>query len=384
MLLLLLATYDRATLFVQRVRKHHWPFVHIQDAVVIIAWTSLILCALNTRTTSISHRYALPAVLVFPFLVSAVLAARSQRARRMILVVVCLWVLFNMGTSFALIDQWTEKEMLARAADTPPLDDLLQYLRQKDITRTYAPFWLTYRLPHESHGEIVSSQLFNERFPLWPVPYKSIVDQSDSFALVLPTISKKSLQHNYWLMNNLNQHGFEYVIDRVGGADEFLVVHHLRHPATENDVVLPAGELHCSASDNPDAARFLIDRNLNTSWSSLDRPYPGMWLQVDLSGPEKVHRITLLYNAAVVNPAPSLTVQTLQQNSWVVVGSHLSQTYDRQRVVNGRPVYGEVSQTIIFDAMTTDAIRIEITDPVPAKVWQLQEIEVYGLGEIDP
>ena len=50
---------------------------------------------------------------------------------------------------------------------------------------------------------------------------------------------------------------------------------------------------------------------------------------------------------------------------------------DAFKIVNGHPVCGNEMQTIRFEPVDTDAIRIQIAQADGSRAWTIGEIEIY-------
>lgn len=384
LLVLLAATINCAWTLIRQFRQRRWSLFNMTDTAVVIAWICLFLCALSDRSLPTSHRYALPAVLVLPFLLCLAPGFHGRWVRQVMMTVAVVWALFNVGTSLALISTWTKAEQLTRAADTPPIDALLRYLDEKKITHAYAPFWLTYRIPYATSGRIQSAQLYNDRFRFWSVPYKEEVDQERNAALILPTKSETAATRNFLLIRDLKSGKFDFVQDTVGPDGAFLVFRDIRHPTTEKATLLNSTDLQCNASDNAAAAPSLVDGHHATIWSSGAQQRFGMWLQCDFFGQKRVNRLVLNNRPANDNSAPIFRVLALHGGQWTPVGKAWSGKMDRYRIEKGRPFYEGGTQTIMLNEAAAEAIRIEIVAPLPDRAWELEEIEIYHIGESRP
>lgn len=378
---LLAATINRIWVLISQIRQRLWPLFNMIDAAVVIAWICLILCALSDRSQATSHRYALPAVLVLPYLLCLAPGFHGQWMRQGMLAVAVVWALFNVGASLALISTWTKEEHLTRAADTPPIDALLRHLDELGITHTYAPFWLTYRIPYATHGRIQSAQLYNERFRSCPVPYKQEVDEASDVALILPTNTAAAATRNFLLIRDLKSGGFHYVQNTVGPGGAFIVIHDIRHPKTEKATLLNTTAMRCSASGNAAAVSFLIDNDHASAWFSGERQHSGMWLQCDFSKPTKVNRLVLYNRPTSDISAPILRVLALHDGQWTPIGKTWSGKMDRYWIEKGRPFYGSGIQTIMLNQVETEAIRVEIVTALPDRQWELTEVVVFQAAD---
>lgn len=373
--ILLTASLLRSFAFIRRYLRDRWPSLETLDAPVIITWACLLLCLLNSRSNAISHRYAVPVALVFPFLLGLLTQSSRGTLRRLAQAAAMLWILFNIGTSMALIRVWTHEEDIQQAAKTLPLHDVLQFLETKQIHHVYAPFWWAYRIPFATKRRILGSQLYNERFPSWPTPYKALVDQGTRYALLVPAQNEYEQQHKFWLLRDFSRAGFKAERQELGGSGNISVWYNIRHPLMDRSRRIRGDRLHGTASSNPTQIGNLFDGNPATMWLSSSPQHAGMWLQINLAEQATLSRLTLRYTAT--SPLPQLTVQSWHDGQWIPAGKHISGSFDRPGVANGRPVFGEPIQSVNLAETATDALRIMIATPGADAPWALAEIELY-------
>lgn len=378
---LLTATIARGHSLIHQIRERRWPVLGLADAAVVTAWACLLLCVLSSRSSATSHRYALPAVLMVPFLLCAVSTQPGRWMRQAVLVVAIAWTLFNTSVSLALMATWTNEAQLVSAADTPRIKELVAYLDRRKITHVYAPFWLTYRLPYVTDGRIRSAQLYNDRFPFWPVPYKDQVDKENDFAIILPTTSAAARTKKYILVRDLQMGKFKYTQELVGPDQAFLVLRNLRHPPTEHARPLARDGIRCSASDNTATTPHLLDTNPSSVWSSGKRQTQGMWVQCNFPRQRRINRVVLHHRPGPDSAAPILHAQALHQGRWTLAGKTRSGTMHRYRVANRRPVYQGHTQTIYLHDAPAEAIRIEIAQPLPDRDWAMATMEIHHVED---
>ncbi|MEE4167057.1 MAG: DUF2723 domain-containing protein, partial [Desulfocapsaceae bacterium] len=183
-LLLLSLIFQRLRVVFSMLKEKIWPRLELVDLALITSLLTLWVFA-SHFTPSVSYRYMLPAVWCFPFLIAHAYSSFSGRLRTTVGVAAVCLALFNCSVSAKMISEWSNPEKLEGYALTPGIDELLTTLQEKNISHCYASFWLAYRITFETDEKIVCSLPYNQRFPLWPIPYKQQVDERSDAAYVL-------------------------------------------------------------------------------------------------------------------------------------------------------------------------------------------------------
>jgi hypothetical protein len=144
---------------------------------------------------------------------------------------------------------------------------------------------------------------------------------------------------------------------------------------------IPSARLTVKTSHNPASAGLLIDGRKNQRWGSLHPQEKGMWVEIDLKTLKKVSGVRLWYNQYAHDAAPSIKIVSRQGKEWQPLLSSVPAALDPFVFENNHPVYGDKMQTILFPAVPTDRLRIEIVLPNPRQDWSLVEIGVYQEGD---
>lgn len=172
----------RAWRFGCRVRETGRVTLEANDIFLGLAWVGLASFLFSARAFSHTYRYLLPVAWAFPFMVGY-LYARSPRAVRPVIGAAAILLAgFNLAASLALMRAWATPGFAAREADLFELKPTIDYLEARGIRHACASYWLAYRLTYETDGRVLCSQPYNERFPSWHTPYKTLVDAADDVA----------------------------------------------------------------------------------------------------------------------------------------------------------------------------------------------------------
>ena len=173
--LILTLVAQRIKTFFARIVNRRWPELELVDLALIASLLTLWVFASHQASLS-AYRYVLPAVWCFPFLAGHAFQSFTGWYRTSLGFTITCIALFNIAVSINVILEWSDPEQLERYSLSPGIGELIENLEQNSITHCYASFWLAYRITFETDEDIICSLPFNERFPLWPIPYKQQVD----------------------------------------------------------------------------------------------------------------------------------------------------------------------------------------------------------------
>ncbi|HEC13848.1 MAG TPA: hypothetical protein ENI80_11505 [Acidiferrobacteraceae bacterium] len=382
--ILILVIANRAMLFVQRVRLRHWPSFGVHDLFVTATIIAIVLYAMNMRAQSETYRYLLIPALYFPFLLAYAYSISKFHIRVAIGMFTIFLLLFNMTTSARIIRIWGLPHFPGEIAKTPPITELIEILKRDSIDRCYATFWLAYRITYETDEAIICSAPYNERFLGWPEPYKQLVDQSQKAPYVLSTGFDTRLP-----IATFEQHMAKYNVSyekRKVGA--FTLYENFLHKPSTHDITVATTDYTLSGSHNASALSNLSDSNENSVWNSGISQQTGMWLQADFKDKIEIQRVTLVYPFPYPRIPDDYAAKTIRiygniDNSWTILADNIEHQFDRIRVKNGRPIYGGAHQTIWFNPVLVNAIKVEIIVPRAGKTWNLGTLE-FGAHSVKP
>lgn len=368
--LMLAATAMCAWRFVRRAMRDRWPSLEAGDVFVGISWLCVILFALNRRADGHAYRYLLPAVWAFPFVV-AVVYARSFKVVRVALGAVAIALAaLNAASAVRLMEAWRVPGFAKDEASLFDVRPAIGCLDAQGITRCYASYHVAYRITYATDERIVCGQYYNERFYGWPLPYKDMVDAASQVAFVLPDAF------------TLRPDQFDADLEATGVrarrevCGDFAVYSDFAPETRLEFPRLRVGDLAATAAANAGGAPALHDGNPFSRWRAHAEQEPGMHVEVALPGETRIAGVALYYNAWYQDRARSLDILARTGGRWEPVRLGVPQDMDRFEFVNGHPVLGNQVQTIRFEAVTADAIRVAVAEPEPGRDWAIGEIEV--------
>lgn len=281
--------------------------------------------------------------------------------------------------------KWNNPKQLENYSHTPGIEALIDSLKQRSITHCYASFWLAYRVTFETDENIICSLPFNERFPLWPIPYKQQVDEQTDPAYVLtnhfrPRLSAKSFEHH------LAASGITAEKTRI---KPFLIYRDFNFPDYVSSREYILGREHFSIQTNAGNATALLnlkDKDFSTTWISSKTQSKGQWVALTFDSIKTVNGVTVFHLPGKTNKPESFKItgyKTVDGTaSWHHLAGPVEAKPERLRFVNNHPVYTGLSQQIRFAPQEVEAIRIEIVDPDKKSRWGLAEIEVSAFLDL--
>lgn len=348
------------------------PALEAEDVITGAAWIGFLMFAFGARSDSHTYRYLLPIVLVFPFMAAHLYARADRGLRTAIGACSILLAIFNFVMTLALMREWARPDFAAREANLHDLKPAIAYLDGRGIRHACASYWVSYRITYETGGRILCSQPVNERFPGWSVPYKDEVDSATNVAYIMAPGTKWKEKHFQkdlaWLKTSCRR-------EELGSI---AVYTDFQRDTLASCDPLPQKMLSVSAEDNADDAPIMTDGYPFTLWD----PGPGRKeksrIEIGLMRPETVCGVSI---RGVWPPqfAGMISVETLAGGAWKpALPGELPMKYDRVAYRNNHPVYGLPVQTIYFDPVQTDRLKITVSDLSRECDWAIGEIEVFG------
>jgi hypothetical protein len=373
--------FDRAVRFVIRLVRERWPRLELPDVFVGISLAALLLSGMSLRSSSGTYRYLLPVAWSMPFLVCYLYAKTPKAFRKLLAGIVLGLALFGAGTSAALVREWTKPDIAPRAANTPDISEVLHYLEKNDIGHCYASFWQAYRVVFETDREIICSPPYNERFYRWPLPYVDEVDEAEDAVYVLTNGYSARLTARRF-EKDMRRMGIESDRETVG---VFSVYSNFRQPAWEGTKVISREDFSLAASHSPERLGKARDGDTMTYWNSGLHQREGVWVEIHLTRPRPVTRVTLFHTGYPEDHAAAFRIKARdRQGEWKVVQDMVEgRPFDRVRLVNGHPVYSELSTTAVFSPVMTDSLRIELVK-ARNRNWSLSELEIAEVKAATP
>ncbi len=358
--------------FVARSIRNRWPTVAVGEALIGVTWISLVMFAMNRRSSSGEYRYLLLAVLSFPFVVAYLFAGAGRAVKAVLGTLAVLLLALNLAGAVVVLRDWARPGFAQDEAYIYDLEPVIGCLEDTGVDRAYASWHFAYRITYMTGERILCAQYFNERFPGWPLPYKDVVDAATNVAYVLgPTFGIRA-EH---FAADLEAQGVAARREEVGGFSVFTDFEW--SPPTPEEKV-DARIVSMETTHNAEEAGALTDGDYTSRWRSRTGQVRAMAVNVRLSAPKSVNRVSMYYNHYRHDRAPALTVRARGADGrWVVCARDVERGLEPFEFIHGHPVMGNELQTIRFRPVLADMLRIEIADPQAERDWTIGEIEVY-------
>lgn len=369
-----------AVRFIARWRENRWPSFEMPDLFAGISWACLILFIVNYRSHSTTFRYLLPAAWAFPFLVGSLFKQPGPRLRAVLLVVVLALAGFNVATAIGLMRHWSQPRFAEKVLKLWRVEPVVERMKQLGLHTAYATYLDAYRITYASEGDITCAQPYNERFFGWKLPYKEdVVDPSERAAYALA---------NGWRFQYLvferdcRDMNIQFMKDMVG---DWQLYHTFREAEPRSELELDLSNVTITSSCHPEDVDALIDGNYVTRWRSHQAQKAGMWVQLNFPEPVTLNRLSMYYNYYHVDRARQLRIKVRDPDGKMVIHlDNIEEGLDRFEFENNRPIYGNQVQTIRFDPVETDAIRIIVLQPQIGRDWTIGEIRAFGPAREEP
>lgn len=372
--LLILATVILIRLykFYTHTRAARWPRLQWPDMFLIITLASITMMAMNSGSRWSEHRYLLPAVWAFPFLIGYVYTWGTSFVRLIIGGFTVALFVVNLTTGVKVIEDWHHPDTIQAYADTPELDLIMAWMQEQNIQHCYASFWQAYRLTYESGGKLICGPVYNERFFDWPVPYKDEVDRQTRVAFVM-SHTHQSRYSFLKLEDRLKTYGISYQRKIFGTR---YIYYNFEYPPAEGESLLLENTYKLSTNIDQVEASTLADGVLSKAWKVKETQQAGQYVEVVFKQQQFVQRVDIVYPFTDPYPANSVRILGRKGDAWVELTDPVEFEADLLSYYNDHPVLGEYLQTIRFDPESLDAIRIEIVSPKEGKHWTLSEVRV--------
>ncbi len=355
------------------------------DLFLAIALAATAAAVASARFDSRSTRYLLPAVWCFPLIWAGLAAAAdagrtrpARLARCGLAIIMAALAGYNLYAGLRLMRAWREPDFAVRHVSAPDLRPAIAFLQNRGIRHCFAPHWTAYRIDFMTDENILCSQPVNERFPHWPLPYKSEVAQAGNIAYVLTGrtrfLNPRKFEEHMRIMG---------VVSRRAVLDDLKVYYDFSAPARPNPSrSLPGQMLKKSASHNQAGLHKLTDGDCQSRWTTHAPQQTGMWVQIDLPRVYTVNRLTFRYGRFDQDRPSEFNLLARTEAGWQTIAAGIPATLDKFAIRNGLPIYEETPrQTIAGGTVRTDALRLEISRPRSGRSWTMTQLEV---GVADP
>lgn len=340
------------------------------DAVLVVVLLNLLLFAGNKRADSRSFRYLLLSVAGLPYLL-AWAAGQHRWAGRAAAVVVPVLLAVNGLSSQRLMERWQQPDF-ARSAGVPDLDPALRHLQEHGLTNAISTYGVAYRLTFQSGGRVTGAQIYNERFPAWPLPYKEQVDRDPHAAYVLSS-----------RFRNLTPDGFgrhlaaaEVAGFQVHTAADF-VVFHAFPPRMDPYRLLPRHLLTAVTETGSHASRLIVDGSLATFWTTDGLQQGGESLTLTWSNAVPLAALRLLPGLNHGDLPRRVEVAVRRDGAWQQpLLTDTPAVLEELDVTGGQPRFGRGHCTLHLAGAVGDGLRITSIEPRTNRNWSVAEAEV--------
>ena len=358
----------------QRWRQERWPSLDAGLVFAGISWMCLGLFLLSGRSHSHTYRYFAPLVWTFPFLVAYLYRHSPTPARVMLGALALVLAGINAVNTAALLKLWRDPGF-ATTLKSYDLQPALRYLDQKGIRHGYATYVDAYRFTWATDERITVCQPYNERFPGWLVPYKSVVDAATPVAYILSDTYRFPPDR---LEEDMRSMGVTFSNRTCG---RYVVFTDFARPGLVAATPIPRTAMAAQASHNAAAAGGLIDGTVSTFWrcdGALQQT--GMWVAVTWNDPRPVQRVRMDHGMVGRDHARSVELQTLTEGGeWITAIAKASDAPAPFEFINGRPVYGRaITELNLASPVKTKGLRIRIVEPRQDRAWTINELEVLA------
>jgi len=349
-----------------------WPRLQWPDMFLIVTLASITMMSMNSTAQWIDHRYLMPAVWVFPFLIGYIYVCGNSLLRLAISGFTVALLVVNLATGITVIEDWRNPRHIRRYADIPKLARVMSWMQAQNIHHCYASFWQAYRFKYESSGNITCSPVYNERFLDWPIPYKDEVNRHTRVAYFM-SYTHQSRYTFIKFEKRMNAYGITYQRKQFG---KYYAYYDFEYRPADGESLLPASEYNVSTNIDQAQAIALTDGNLSKAWKVTETQKAGQYVEGVFKLQQYVQRVDIVHPFLDPYPANSVRILGRRGDTWFDLTDPVEFQADLVAYYNNHPVLGEFLQTIRFDPQWLDAIRIELVSPKEGKDWTLSEVRI--------
>jgi hypothetical protein len=358
--------------FYTHTKAAHWPRLQWPDMFLIVTLASITMMSMNSAGDSKEHRYLMPAVWVFPFLIGYIYVWGNSLLRLAISGFTVALLVVNLATGITVIKDYHNPENIQRYADVPELAPVMSWMQAQNIDHCYASFWQAYRFTYESSGNIFCSPVYNERFLDWPIPYKDEVNRQTRVAYFM----SRTHQSRYTYIKfekHMKAYGITYQRKQFG---KYFAYYDFEYQPADGESLLPASEYNLSTNIDQAQAIALTDGNVSKAWEVKETQKAGQYIEGAFTLQQYVQRVDIVHPFLDPYPANSVRVLGRRGDTWFELSDPVEFQADLFAYYNNHPVLGEFLQTIRFDPQWLDGIRIELVSPKEGKDWTLSEVRI--------
>lgn len=361
-------TLKALTIGWSRWRRDRWLSLDAGLMFVGVSWMSLILFLFSSRSSAESYRYLTLIAWAWPFLITYWYVHSGRIMRLAIGALTVLVLVINLHNAEGLLDHWRDPAF-TRQLKAHNIDPVIRYLDSRGIRHAYSTYADTYRITFATDERIVCAQLYNERFPSWPLPFKtSVVDPSTNVAYVLsednrftPSLFERDMAS-------------AKVTCRVETCGAYKVYTDFASALSTADAVLFS---RAEASHSPDKATVRINDPTQFWRSDGALQQTGMWVSVEWPEPRQVGHMLFNHGVYMQDSPDTVNVYYKIKNNWARLPDPLSCLSVPFMFANGHPVYGgEMTRLDFPSSVETTGLKLEIANPRTHRAWTIYQISL--------
>lgn len=367
-LLLVGATLKSIVVGWARWRKERWPSLDAGMVFAGISWICLIMFLFSARSSSNTYRYLTLIAWAWPFIVGYLYLHSGRPVRWIVGVLTLAMLAANVYNGTGILKRWNDPAFSAflRSHDLEPV---IRYLDERGIRHAYSVYADAYRLTYATDERIICAQLYNERFPSWPLPYKEdVVDPATNVAYVL------SMDNRFTSAAFERDMASARVTCRVREFGPFKVY-------TDFDSSMVEGETIRVSSAGASHGPGNVAERMNTTgifWRSEGHhQQTGMWISVEWPEPRQVGHILMNHGRFAQDCPDTVHVHVLKDGRWVRLPDPLAALCVPFHFRNGHPVYGgEMTRVELPVPVMTAGLKIEIANPRARRAWTIYDFAI--------
>jgi len=348
--------------------RDRWLSLDAGLVFVGVSWMSLIMFLFSSRSGAESYRYLTLIAWAWPFLIVYWYVHSGQIMRVAIGTFTVLVLVINLHNADGLLTRWRDPAFTQqlKAHDLVPV---IHYLDSRGIRHAYSTYADTYRITFATDERIVCAQLYNERFPSWPLPYKTtVVDPATNVAYVLSADNRFTPSLFERDMESVN------VTYRVQSCGAYKVYTDFASVQERTDTVIFS---QVDASHSPDKAADRINDPAQFWRSEGALQQTGMWVSVEWSEPRQVGHVLLSHGIFSRDSPDKVHVYFQAKGAWVKFPDPLSCVSVPFMFSNGHPVYGGEMTRLDFPyPIKTTGLKFEIATPRVHQAWTIYQISL--------
>jgi len=276
----------------------------------------------------------------------------------------------NLFNTSALLQRWSHPAFNTQLG-SHDLSPVIRYLDSRGIGHAYSTYADSYRLTYATDERITCAQLYNERFPTWPLPYKTDeVDPSTNVAYVLSMDSRFTSEMFERDMTSTK------VTCQIQECGAYKVYTDFVSSSKEEDIEL-IEFTRAEASHSPEKVKSRINDPTQFWRSEGSFQQAGMWVSVEWSGSRRVGHVMVNHGMCSQDSPDTVHIYYKTKDDWVKLpGGPLACVSMPFVFRKGHPVYGgEISLLEFPTPVETTGLKIEVANPRTHRAWT-----IYGIS----